>query len=50
MSFLLKPDLHASYPVVQYAKGSWIVDNSGKRYLDGCSGLLPAISGTVYKK
>lgn len=40
MSFLIKPDLHASYPVVQYAKGSWIVDNSGKRYLDGCSGAV----------
>ncbi|WP_145645150.1 aminotransferase class III-fold pyridoxal phosphate-dependent enzyme, partial [Bacillus paralicheniformis] len=40
MSFLIKPDLHANYPVVQYAKGSWIVDNSGKRYLDGCSGAV----------
>lgn len=40
MSFLIKPDLHASYPVVQYAKGSWIVDHSGKRYLDGCSGAV----------
>ncbi|OVE59319.1 hypothetical protein B0E34_05650, partial [Chryseobacterium mucoviscidosis] len=24
----------------QYAKGSWIVDHSGKRYLDGCSGAV----------
>ncbi|KAA6482580.1 aspartate aminotransferase family protein [Bacillus swezeyi] len=45
MSFLIKPDLHESYPVVQYAKGSYIFDQSGKRYLDGCSGAVTCSLG-----
>ncbi|ATH92070.1 aspartate aminotransferase family protein [Bacillus glycinifermentans] len=40
MSFLIKPDLHESYPVAHHAKGSYIYDQSGKRYLDGCSGAV----------
>ncbi|MFN2745700.1 MULTISPECIES: aspartate aminotransferase family protein [Bacillus] len=45
MSFLIKPDLHQSYPVVQYAKGSYIYDQTGKRFLDGCSGAVTCSLG-----
>lgn len=50
MSFLIKPDLHGSYPVVHHAKGSYIYDQSGKRYLDGRQVPLPAISAMAQRE
>ncbi|MDP4171896.1 MAG: aspartate aminotransferase family protein, partial [Bacillota bacterium] len=33
-SFLIKPDLDESYPVIEYGKGIYLVDKEGKKYLD----------------
>ncbi len=39
-SYLIKPELSSAYPVVSYAKGSYVYDQTGKKYLDGSSGAV----------
>ncbi|MCY8855683.1 aspartate aminotransferase family protein [Bacillus atrophaeus] len=39
-SYLIKPELEADYPVVSRAAGSYLYDQSGKKYLDGSSGAV----------
>jgi adenosylmethionine-8-amino-7-oxononanoate aminotransferase len=42
---LIKPHLRRSYPMVQYGKGVYVYDTTGKKYLDGCSGAVTANIG-----
>lgn len=42
---LIKPDLAASYPLAAYGQGIYLYDDTGKRYLDGCSGAVTASIG-----
>ncbi|PTU28869.1 aspartate aminotransferase family protein [Bacillus subtilis] len=39
-SYLIKPELSSVYPVVGYARGSYVYDQTGKKYLDGSSGAV----------
>lgn len=39
-SYLIKPELSAEYPVVSHAKGTYVYDQNGKKYLDGSSGAV----------
>jgi adenosylmethionine-8-amino-7-oxononanoate aminotransferase len=42
---LIKPHLHHIYPTVQYGKGVYLYDTTGKKYVDGCSGAVTANLG-----
>ena len=42
---LIKPVLSDDYPVVDYGKGVYLYDTTGKRYLDGSSGAVTASIG-----
>jgi adenosylmethionine-8-amino-7-oxononanoate aminotransferase len=44
-SFLIKPVLDESYPVIDYGKGVYLFDIKGKKYLDGASGAVTANIG-----
>ncbi len=44
-SYLIKPLLDAQYPVIQYGKGIFLYDNTGKKYLDASSGAVTANIG-----
>ncbi len=44
-SFLIKPMLDDTYPVIDYGKGIYLVDMDGKRYLDAASGAVTANIG-----
>lgn len=44
-SFLIKPILDDSYPVIDYGKGIYLFDMDGKRYLDAASGAVTANIG-----
>ncbi|MEC1614597.1 aspartate aminotransferase family protein [Bacillus mojavensis] len=39
-SYLIKPELSAEYPIVSHAKGTYVYDQNGKKYLDGSSGAV----------
>lgn len=45
MTYLIKPHLHRAYPTVRSAKGIYVYDTDGKKYLDGCSGAVTANLG-----
>lgn len=45
MTHLIKPHLHRTYPTVRSAKGIYVYDTDGKKYLDGCSGAVTANLG-----
>lgn len=42
---LIKPHLHRTYPTVKFAKGIYVYDTNGKKYVDGCSGAVTANLG-----
>ncbi|WP_027409193.1 aspartate aminotransferase family protein [Anoxybacteroides tepidamans] len=44
-TYLIKPHLKRTYPTVQYAKGIYVYDTNGKKYIDGCSGAVTANLG-----
>lgn len=44
-SYLIKPILDASYPVIDYGRGVYLFDKSGKKYLDASSGAVTANIG-----
>lgn len=44
-SFLIKPMLNETYPMVDYGKGVYLFDVDGKRYLDAASGAVTANIG-----
>ncbi|WP_428908422.1 aspartate aminotransferase family protein [Niallia sp. Krafla_26] len=44
-SYLIKPLLNASYPVIDYGKGVYLYDIEGKQYLDASSGAVTANIG-----
>lgn len=44
-SFLIKPMLDEEYPMVDYGKGVYLYDVSGKQYLDAASGAVTANIG-----
>jgi adenosylmethionine-8-amino-7-oxononanoate aminotransferase len=45
MSSLFTRNLKRHYPTVVSAKGAWVEDSAGARYLDGCSGAVAANLG-----
>lgn len=49
-SYVIKPLLHKSYPMVSYGKGVYVYDAEGKGYLDGCSGAVTANIGHGVKE
>ena len=44
-SFLIKPMLDETYPVIDYGKGVYLYDIEGKKYLDASSGAVTANIG-----
>ncbi|GAA4710754.1 aspartate aminotransferase family protein [Brevibacillus fulvus] len=44
-SHLIKPELGKAYPLIDYGKGIYLYDATGKRYVDGCSGAVSANIG-----
>ncbi|XJZ25856.1 aspartate aminotransferase family protein [Bacillota bacterium Lsc_1132] len=44
-SFLIKPMLDEDYPMVDYGKGVYLYDVTGKKYLDAASGAVTANIG-----
>jgi adenosylmethionine-8-amino-7-oxononanoate aminotransferase len=44
-SYLIKPMLDESYPVIEYGKGVYLYDKDGKKYLDAASGAVTANIG-----
>jgi adenosylmethionine-8-amino-7-oxononanoate aminotransferase len=44
-SFLIKPMLGETYPVIDYGKGVFLYDKEGNDYLDACSGAVTANIG-----
>ncbi|WP_223593235.1 aspartate aminotransferase family protein [Neobacillus bataviensis] len=44
-SFLIKPMLDETYPVIDYGKGVYLFDKEGKKYLDASSGAVTANIG-----
>ncbi|MBL0389287.1 aspartate aminotransferase family protein [Tumebacillus sp. ITR2] len=49
-SMLIKPNLNAQYPVVDYGQGVYLYDQQGTQYLDGCSGAIVANLGHGLKQ
>jgi len=43
--FTIHPNLNRQMPVIDYGKGSYLYDKSGKKYLDGCGGAMTAALG-----
>ncbi|WP_126427718.1 aspartate aminotransferase family protein [Brevibacillus marinus] len=41
-SYVIKPELGKTYPLVTHGKGVYLYDQSGNAYLDGCSGAVTA--------
>src|SRR5688572_25476252 len=37
---VLYPNLRATYPTARHARGSYIYDDDGRSYLDGCSSAI----------
>lgn len=44
-SYVIKPELGKSYPVISHGKGIYLYDKEGNRYIDGCSGAVTASIG-----
>ena len=44
-SYLIKPILDATYPVIDYGQGIFLYDKAGKKYLDASSGAVTANIG-----
>ena len=44
-SYLIKPLLNGTYPVIEYGNGVYLYDKDGKQYLDGSSGAVTANIG-----
>ncbi|RSK23929.1 aspartate aminotransferase family protein [Bacillus sp. HMF5848] len=44
-SLLIKPMLNEVYPTVTHGDGIYLYDNTGKKYIDGCSGAITASIG-----
>ena len=44
-SYLIKPILDSSYPTIDFGKGVYLFDTSGKKYLDASSGAVTANIG-----
>ncbi len=44
-SYVIKPELGKSYPVISHGKGIYLYDSEGKAYIDGCSGAVTASIG-----
>jgi len=44
-SALISNVLGGYLPTIDYAEGVWLVDTTGKRYLDGCSGAVVSLIG-----
>jgi len=44
-SYVIKPVLGKNYPVIDYGKGIYLYDKSGKRYIDGCGGAVTVSIG-----
>ncbi|MEW9049966.1 MAG: aspartate aminotransferase family protein [Neobacillus sp.] len=44
-SFLIKPLLDETLPLIEYGKGVYLFDRDGKKYLDACSGAVTANIG-----
>jgi len=44
-SFLIKPMLDDTYPVIDYGQGIYLFDKDGKKYLDAASGAVTANIG-----
>jgi adenosylmethionine-8-amino-7-oxononanoate aminotransferase len=44
-SYLIKPLVDGDYPVIDYGKGVYLYDQTGKRYLDASSGAVTANIG-----
>ncbi|MGJ7921792.1 aspartate aminotransferase family protein [Neobacillus sp. LXY-4] len=44
-SYLIKPLLDSTYPVVDYGEGIYLYDKTGKKYLDASSGAVTANIG-----
>lgn len=49
-SFLIKPMLDESYPIIDYGKGIYLFDLDGKKYLDASSGAVTANIGHGVKE
>ncbi|KAB2460950.1 aspartate aminotransferase family protein [Bacillus sp. CH126_4D] len=49
-SSVLKPNMHKSYPIVEYGEGIYIYDQNNKKYMDGCSGAIVANIGHGIKE
>jgi adenosylmethionine-8-amino-7-oxononanoate aminotransferase len=45
MSFVLHRNLSSSLPVIVGGEGSYLIDNTGKRYLDACGGAAVSCLG-----
>lgn len=44
-SYVIKPELGKSYPVISHGKGIYLYDKEGNRFIDGCSGAVTASIG-----
>ncbi|WP_289142063.1 aspartate aminotransferase family protein [uncultured Brevibacillus sp.] len=44
-SYVIKPELGKSYPVISHGKGIYLYDKEGNRYIDGSSGAVTASIG-----
>lgn len=44
-SLLIKPMMNEFYPTVTHGDGIYLYDNTGKKYIDGCSGAVTASIG-----
>lgn len=49
-SYLIKPMLDETYPVIDYGKGVYLFDKEGKKYLDASSGAVTANIGHGVKE
>ncbi|WP_062356619.1 aspartate aminotransferase family protein [Bacillus kwashiorkori] len=44
-SYVIKPILDETYPLISHGNGVYVYDSSGNQYLDGCSGAVTANIG-----
>ncbi|MEJ9362834.1 aminotransferase class III-fold pyridoxal phosphate-dependent enzyme, partial [Bacillus thuringiensis] len=43
--YVFHRDLTKKYPMITHGDGSYLIDEQGKKYLDGCSGAVAANLG-----
>lgn len=43
--YVFHRDLTKKYPMITHGEGSYLIDEQGKKYLDGCSGAVAANLG-----